>query len=125
MGSEIQTHAHFLGALGARSLPAVLTFAHTGTVREMTEVCTTGQAEQTKYEARIVGLQRAKQEAAAKAEAQSQKATLLQQDLDRLTTERARFVCDLTSFMQRSRTRLSTLPAHPSGVNLHVLWYES
>ena len=48
------------------------------------------QAEQTKYEARIVGLQRAKQEAIAKAEAQSQKATQLQQELDRLTTEKAR-----------------------------------
>ena len=48
------------------------------------------QAEQTKYEARIVGLQRAKQEAVAKAEAQSQKATQLQQELDRLTTEKAR-----------------------------------
>ena len=62
------------------------------------EVCTPGQAEQTKYEVRIVGLQRAKQEAAAKAEAQSQKATLLQQDLDRLTTERARFVHDFDIF---------------------------
>ncbi|CAL5224362.1 g7036 [Coccomyxa viridis] len=49
------------------------------------------QAEQTKYEARIVGLQRAKQEAVAKAEAQSQKATHLQQELDRLTTEKARW----------------------------------
>lgn len=52
--------------------------------------CSVEQAGQTKYEARIVGLQRAKQEAVAKAEAQSQKAAALQQELDKLTTEKSR-----------------------------------
>lgn len=37
-----------------------------------------------------MGLQRAKQEAVAKAEAQSQSAEALQQELDKLTTEKAR-----------------------------------
>ena len=49
------------------------------------------QAEQTKYEARIVGLQRAKHEAVAKAEAQSQKAILLQQEFDKHVAEKARY----------------------------------
>lgn len=49
------------------------------------------QAEQTKYEARIVGLQRAKQEAVAKAEAQCQKAAGLQQELEKLTVEKTRY----------------------------------
>lgn len=48
------------------------------------------QAEQTKYEARIVGLQRAKLEAAAKADAQWQRAEALQQELDKLAGEKAR-----------------------------------
>ena len=48
------------------------------------------QAEQTKYEARIVGLQRARLEAAAKADAQWQRAGALQQELDKLAGEKAR-----------------------------------
>ena len=48
------------------------------------------QAEQTKYEARIMGLQRAKLEAAAKADAQWQRAEALQQELDKLAGEKAR-----------------------------------
>ena len=63
-------------------------------------MCTLDQAEQTKYEARIVGLQRAKQEAVAKAEAQSQKATLLQQELDKLVTEKARCAHSVCGSMQ-------------------------
>ncbi|CAK0785513.1 hypothetical protein CVIRNUC_008723 [Coccomyxa viridis] len=49
------------------------------------------QAEQTKYEARIVGLQRAKLEAAAKADAQWQRAEALQQELDKLAGEKTRW----------------------------------
>ena len=37
-----------------------------------------------------MGLQRAKQEAVAKAKAHSQKAAALQQELDKLTTEKSR-----------------------------------
>ena len=48
------------------------------------------QAEQTKYEARIVGLQRAKLEATAKADAQWQRAEALQQELEKLAGEKAR-----------------------------------
>ena len=48
------------------------------------------QAEQTKYEARIVGLQRAKLEAAAKADVQWQRAEALQQELDKLAGEKTR-----------------------------------
>ena len=48
------------------------------------------QAEHTKYEARIVGLQRAKLEAAAKADAQWQRAEALQQELDKLAGEKTR-----------------------------------
>lgn len=88
----------FISAMGASSLLAAKNLAHANFFRNLTVVCTLGQAEQTKYEARIVGLQRAKQEAVAKAEAQSQKATLLQQELDRFTTEKARFVYNLISF---------------------------
>ena len=51
-----------------------------------------GQAEQTKYEARIVGLQRAKQEAIAKADAQNQRASALHMELEKLISEKARYV---------------------------------
>jgi len=51
-----------------------------------------GQAEQTKYEARIVGLQRAKQEAIAKADAQDQRASALHLELEKLTIEKTRYV---------------------------------
>ncbi len=51
-----------------------------------------GQAEQTKYEARILGLQRAKQEAIAKADAQGQRASALHLELEKLTIEKTRYV---------------------------------
>ena len=60
------------------------------------------QAEQTKYEARIVGLQRAKHEAVAKAEAQSQKAILLQQEFDKHVAEKARYAQNVSCFIQKT-----------------------
>ena len=69
------------------------------------------QAEQTKYEARIVGLQRAKLEAAAKADAQWQRAEALQQELDKLAGEKTRChanaTCSLHTTLQAGLTSVA------------------
>ena len=73
------------------------------------------QAEQTKYEARIVGLQRAKLEAAAKADAQWQRAEALQQELDKLAGENARWTENACAAFPITKSQADRLHERCSG----------